>query len=230
MRPDALRPWWPRTIRPEAIFDRRDMTTSGHRLRTCMITGDADETTLLRQVERALAAGVDFVQLRRRDRSAREMEALAKRLVALSPAARARLLVNGRLDVALAAGAAGIHLPADGLPVAEVRRAVPPGFIVSRSTHRPDEVARAFREGASFVVFGPIFPTASKPGHPGVGLEALAEVASSVPIPVYALGGVTPVRLPGIAETGARGIAGISVFEREERLDALFERLGELSS
>ena len=56
MRPDALRPWWPRTIRPEAIFDRRDMTTSGHRLRTCMITGDADETTLLRQVERARQA------------------------------------------------------------------------------------------------------------------------------------------------------------------------------
>jgi thiamine-phosphate pyrophosphorylase len=195
-----------------------------------MITGDADEASLVRQVERALLAGVDFVQLRRRTLSGRELEALAKRLVALASRASGKILVNGRLDVALSAGAAGVHLPADGLPVAEVKKVVSTGFVVSRSTHSREEVERAYREGASFVVFGPIFPTASKPGHPGVGLEALKETVSSVPIPVYALGGVTPERISQIHDTGAHGVTGISVFEREEDLQALFERLRTSSS
>lgn len=195
-----------------------------------MITADVDETSLVLQVQRALEAGVDFVQLRRRNRPVREVEALAKRLIALSPLARERVLVNGRLDAALSSGAAGVHLPSDGLPIAGVRRVAPRGFVVSRSTHSREAVERAFGEGASFVVFGPIFPTASKPGHPGVGLEALSEVVSSVPIPVYALGGVTPQRVSQIADTGVHGIAGISVFEREEGLRALFERLGHRKS
>ncbi len=190
-----------------------------------MITADVDETSLVLQVDRALGAGVDFVQLRRRNRPVREVEALAKRLVGLSPHARERVLVNGRLDVALSAGAAGVHLPANGLPVAAVKRVVPESFVVSRSTHNRQAVERAFGEGASFVVFGPIFPTASKPGHPGVGLEALEEIVSSVPIPVYALGGVTPERVAQIADTGAHGIAGISVFEREETLRELVARI-----
>ena len=204
--------------------------TSSRRLGTCMITADVDEESLVRQVERALAAGVDFVQLRRRSRPTREVEALARRLVGLSPRARERILVNGRLDVALSSGAAGVHLPADGLPVAAVKQVVPEGFVVSRSTHTREAVERAFGEGASFVVFGPIFPTASKPGHPGVGLEALEEVVRSVPIPVYALGGVTPERVPQIADTGARGIAGISAFEREDALRELLARIHPVSS
>jgi thiamine-phosphate pyrophosphorylase len=190
-----------------------------------MITGDVDETRLVHQVERALALGVDFVQLRRKGRPIREVEALAKRLVGLSSGAPEKILVNGRLDVALSAGAGGVHLPADGLPVAAVRKAVPPPFVVSRSTHSREAVERAYREGASFVLFGPVFPTPSKSGHPGAGLEVLAEVVASVPIPVYALGGVTPERVSPIAETGARGIAGISVFEREASVRVLFERL-----
>jgi thiamine-phosphate pyrophosphorylase len=191
-----------------------------------MITAEADDFTLLRRVEHALEAGVDLVQLRQRSRAARELENLAKRIVALSPRARERLLVNGRLDVAISSGAAGVHLPSDGLPVAEVRRVAPRGFVVSRSTHSREEVEQAFREGASFVVFGPIFPTPSKPGHPGVGLEALEEIVSSVPIPVYALGGVTPERISQIENAGAHGIAGISIFESEERVRELFARLG----
>lgn len=196
-----------------------------------MITAEVvDETSLVHQVERAFAFGVDFVQLRRRERPAREVEALAKGLVGLSPGAGARVLVNGRLDVALSAGAGGVHLPADGLPVAAVRRVTPLDFVVSKSTHSREAVERAYGEGASFVLFGPVFPTSSKPGHPGVGLEALAEVASSVPIPIYALGGVTSERISQIADAGARGIAGISVFEREESLRALFEQLDRLES
>jgi thiamine-phosphate pyrophosphorylase len=195
-----------------------------------MITAEVDETTLVRQVERALGFGVDFVQLRRRERPAREIEALAKRLIGLFPGAAEKLLLNGRLDVALSVGAGGVHLPANGLPVAAVRGAVPPGFVVSRSTHSREAVERSYREGATFVLFGPVYPTSSKPGHPGVGLEVLAEVVSSVPIPVYALGGVTPERVPQLADAGAGGIAGISIFEREDGVRALFERLDRLES
>jgi thiamine-phosphate pyrophosphorylase len=191
-----------------------------------MITSDADEDLLVRRVERAVAAGVDFVQLRRKDRPGRELESLARRLAAISPLVRERLLVNGRLDVALSSRAAGVHLPARGLPTAAVLRAAPPGFLVSRSTHGREEVERAFEEGASFVVFGPIFPTASKPGHPGVGLKSLEEAVSSAPIPVYALGGITPDRVAAIEATGASGIAGITVFEDDATLGALLERIG----
>jgi thiamine-phosphate pyrophosphorylase len=190
-----------------------------------MITSDVDESLLVPRVERALAAGVDYVQLRRVNRPGREVETLAKRIAGLAPTARGRLLVNGRLDVALSSRAKGVHLPSRGLPVGEVRKVAPPGFVVSRSTHQRAEVERAFDEGASFVVFGPIFPTASKPGHPGVGLKALENAVSSAPIPVYALGGIAPDRIAQIAETGAHGIAGISIFEEEDSLRALFERL-----
>ena len=196
------------------------------RLRSMMITSDVDESVLVLRVERAVAAGVDYVQLRRRDRPARELESLARRLAGISSVIRERLLVNGRLDVALSSRAAGVHLPARGLPVAAVVGAAPPGFVVSRSTHRREEVQRAFDDGASFVVFGPIFSTASKPGHPGVGLKSLEEAVSSAPIPVYALGGITPDRIAAIEDTGAHGIAGISVFEDDVALRTLFERIG----
>jgi thiamine-phosphate pyrophosphorylase len=195
-----------------------------------MITGDVSGETLVRQVQRAVAAGVDFVQLRRRGLPARDLESLARRLLDVARGTGSRILVNGRLDVALAVGASGVHLPADGLPTSRVRKAAPPDFVVSRSTHVPGEVERAFREGASFVVFGPIFPTPSKPGHPGVGLDALREAVAAAPVPVYALGGVTPERVEQIACAGAHGVAGISVFEREEKLVALLDRIRRTSS
>jgi thiamine-phosphate pyrophosphorylase len=190
-----------------------------------MITSDVDESLLVPRVERALRAGVDYIQLRRRNRPGRELEALAKRIAALSRTAPERLLVNGRFDAALSSRAAGVHLPSRGLPVAEVRKIAPPGFLVSRSTHRREDVERAFDEGASFVVFGPVFPTTSKPGHRGVGLKALEDAVSSAPIPVYALGGIAPETIAQIEETGAHGIAGITVFEEEDSLRALFERV-----
>jgi len=208
-----------------AFFSRKSSNMTSRRLRTMMITSDTSEDRLLVQVERALGAGVDYVQLRRRDIAAGELQSLAKRLVGLSARSREALLVNGRLDVALSSHAKGVHLPARGLPTEAVLRVAPPGFIVSRSTHRGEEVESAREQGANFVVFGPVFPTRSKPGHPGVGLAALAAAVSSAPIPVYALGGITPERISAIEDTGAQGIAGISVFEDEESLRALLDRL-----
>jgi thiamine-phosphate pyrophosphorylase len=203
------------------------MSSVRRRLGTLLITGEGDDDTVILRVERALALGCELVQLRRRDRPGREVERLARRLVDLA-GARERILVNDRLDVALSTGAAGVHLPAEGLPVADVRRIAPPGFVISRSIHRVEEVRRAYQQGASLLVFGPIFPTPSKPGHPGVGLEALADAVRAAPIPVYALGGMTPDRLSLVAATGAHGIAGISMFQSDESLRALFEHLGGL--
>ena len=197
------------------------LPTSRTPLTTYMITSAGAEVDILAAVSRALRLGVDLVQLRRPGASARALQALVERCARLEPRARERLLVNDRLDVALASGIAGVHLPATGLPVAAVRRRAPAGFRIGVSTHTGEEVRRAAEEGASFVVFGPVFPTSSKPGHPGLGLDALASAARSSPIPVFALGGVAPERLADIVAAGASGVAGISSFEDESRLVSL---------
>jgi thiamine-phosphate pyrophosphorylase len=195
-----------------------------------MITGDTDDASLVRQVEQSLRLGVDYVQLRRKSATARELERLALRLAVLGSEARRRILVNDRLDVALSAELAGVHLPADGLPAGAVRRCLPPEFLVACSTHSRAEAEAAAREGASFLVFGPVFPTRSKPGHPGVGVEALAEVAAAVEVPVYALGGVTAERLSRIAAAGASGVSGISAFEKRASLEAMLAHCRSLGS
>jgi thiamine-phosphate pyrophosphorylase len=191
-----------------------------------MITGDADDAALVGQVERALRLGVDYVQLRRKSATARGLERLALRLASLGSESRRRILVNDRLDVALSAGLGGVHLPSEGLPALAVRRILPPDFLVACSTHSRAEAESAARAGASFIVFGPVFPSRSKPGHPGLRVEALAEVASAVNVPVYALGGVAPDRIPAIAASGASGVSGISAFEDEATLESLLSRCG----
>ena len=171
------------------------------------------------------AAGVDGIQLRRKELPDRVLLALAERARSLLPPATA-VLVNGRLDVALAAGASGVHLPAAGLPTAEVRRladSLGAEVLVGRSTHRPEEVARARDEGADYAVFGPVYPTPGKErfGEPP-GLAGL-ERACAAGLPVLALGGVDPGRFAEVAAAGAAGAAGIRMFERPEGLAGLVE-------
>jgi thiamine-phosphate pyrophosphorylase len=121
----------------------------------------------------------------------------------------ARLLVNGRADLALAAGADGVHLPADGVPVAPLRRRFGRALLLGRSTHRLEEVAEAAQAGADYVVFGPVFPVPGK-GEPA-GLERLA-AAAALGVPVLALGGIGLAELPRVAAAGAAGAAGIRLF------------------
>jgi len=192
------------------------------RLATYMITKDEPET-LVAAVERAIAAGVERVQIRLPGVAGRNVERIVGSLVARDTGLRKRLIVNDRLDVALAMGLAGVHLPRNGLLPADVRRHVPEGFVIGVSTHRVEEVMEAGRGGADFVVFGPIFETNSKPGHKGVGLAQLERAVAQTSVPVYALGGIAPKHLVGVAETGAAGVAGISMFSSEAAL-------GELSS
>lgn len=198
------------------------------RLRTYMVTGDAVDQLLMGQIGRALELGVDLVQIRRKTETARELQSLVVAVLKAFPEARERILVNDRLDVALAAGAGGVHLPASGLPTGSVRQSAPSGFLVARSVHSPHEAIRAAREGASFVVFGPIYSTPSKPGHPGAGTDRLREVVESTSVEVFAIGGIDARRASDVARAGAAGVAGISVFRSAEALTELMKRLGEL--
>jgi thiamine-phosphate pyrophosphorylase len=163
---------------------------------------------------RALAGsgltGICAVQLREKDLDDRALLELARAArTALPPAIP--LLVNGRLDVALAAGADGVHLPADGVPVAPLRARFGSGVLIGRSTHSVAEVERARDEGADYVTFGPVWETPGKVAPVGTG-ELVRAVAAGVP--VYALGGVTLERFGELAAAGAAGVAAIRLFQR----------------
>lgn len=176
--------------------------------------GSADDESLdaFRGGVAELAAdGVDGLQVREKHLDDDVLLRLVEAAVDAAPAGL-RILVNGRADVAVAAGAAGVHLPSRGLPVAAVRRRFP-SLLLGVSTHRPGEGAAARRDGADYVTFGPLHPTPSKPGWESPpGLDGLGRAASAAGLPVFALGGVGPADVPAVAEAGAHGVAGIRVF------------------
>lgn len=162
---------------------------------------------------RALAAtgSTTAVQIREKDLEDRPLWELT-RLARSVLAPPVRLLVNGRLDVALAAGADGVHLPSDGVPVTPLRERFGPAVLIGRSAHRVEEVERARDEGADYVTFGPVYPTPGK--GPPVGLAGLERaVASAGGLPVFALGGVTLPRFGELARAGAAGVAAIRLFQ-----------------
>jgi thiamine-phosphate pyrophosphorylase len=140
---------------------------------------------------------------------ARDLLGLARALQAVCGSAGQPLLVNDRLDVALAAGAAGVHLPATGFAPEEARRLLPPGALVGVSCHSAEDVARAAAGGADFATFGPVFDTPSKRrfGAP-VGLGRLAE-AARLGLPLLGLGGVDLANAAQVVAAGAHGVAAI---------------------
>src|SRR5215471_11047826 len=171
-------------------------------------------TPLFRYIERALQNGVDWIQIREKDLSARELYALTTQVLELAWPYPARILVNARADVALAAGAHGVHLPGSSIAPKILRTIVPEGFLIGVSVHTPEEIRMAQGEEADFVVFGPIFPPLSKSASlPPVGIDGLRDAVRNVTIPVLALGGITPENASTCIEAGAAGIAGISLFQ-----------------
>lgn len=182
--------------------------------RLCLVTDRAHTRgrPLLEVVEAALAGGVDAVQLREKDLPARDLLELALRLGSLCRRYDARLLINDRIDVALAAGADGVHLPGGSFGLADARHLLGPSALLGISTHALTEARAAAAGGADFIVFGPVFDTPSKRpfGLPPVGLDALAEAARSVTLPVFAIGGVSVDRIEAVCERGVHGIAAIA--------------------
>jgi thiamine-phosphate pyrophosphorylase len=217
------------------ITDRRQFSGSAAEQRAA----------LLRKISEAACCGVDYIQLREKDLSARDLLQLAEEAGKSVEAARSqralrksqlgtRLLINSRMDVALACGADGVHLRADDISAAEARviftKAASAGnwkpetenFVIAASCHTANDVRRAASDGADFVVFAPVF---EKGGQRGVGLEALRaacrgtpkvsmpEASPAVYIPVLALGGVTLENAHACMEAGAAGIAAIRLFQ-----------------
>jgi thiamine-phosphate pyrophosphorylase len=179
---------------------------------------------LLASIAEATRCGVDFIQLREKDLSARELEMLASEAITLirehsgaNSFVSTRLLINSRLDVAMAVRASGVHLRSDDISVADARAALTATgfadqFLIAQSCHTVEEVRQAALEKASFVVFGPVFEKQDVPQAAPSGLQALAD-ACRVGIPVFALGGVTPANATSCVAAGARGIAGIRLFQ-----------------
>ncbi|MDP8988575.1 MAG: thiamine phosphate synthase [Acidobacteriota bacterium] len=171
-------------------------------------------TNLLDNIARVLAAGVEWIQIREKDLSARELFDLTALALGLPNPHRAKILVNTRVDVALAAGAAGAHLPGGSPAPRGWRACSPQGFSIGVSCHTLDEVRAAEQEGADYAMFGPVFAPRSKATALELrGLEALAEAARAVRIPVLALGGITRENALDCMRAGASGVAAISMYQ-----------------
>ena len=158
----------------------------------------------------AARGGLGAVQLREKDLSARDLHDLGASLQETLDPYRVPLLINDRIDVALALDAAGVHLAGHSLPTRSARRVLGPDKLLGVSTHSLDAARQAAEEGADFVVFGPVFATPSKLAYgPPQGLPRLADVVGGLPVPVIGIGGITPANVPQVMQTGAHGVAMI---------------------
>ena len=190
---------------------------------------------LLLRIAEAARLGINFVQLREKELATRDLESLARDAVAKMRAfgAKTQLLINSRTDVALAAGADGVHLRSKDVSPEVVRRVWLEGKgkgrpVIGVSCHTAEEVAAAGYSGADFVVFSPVFEKKGNRSSAGAGLEQL-RIACRNQIPVYALGGITPENAETCVIAGARGIAGIRIFQ-EGSLAANLSRFRTVSS
>jgi len=178
---------------------------------------------LVRQAREAFAAGVDAIHLREPDVDAASLLAAACAMAPLG-----RLIVGERADVALAAGAAGVHLRGDGPPAARVRALIGDAMTLSRAVHAEREARQWGSDGAlDWLVAGTAFETASKPGRAIIGIAGLAAMARASRLPVVAIGGITDGNAPAVRAAGARGVAGIGLFLqpiRRDYVDRLRER------
>ena len=159
-------------------------------------------------VSAALRAGVRAVQLREKDLPTRPLLALARELTDLARSYGARVLVNDRADICLTAGSDGTHLPAMGLRPAAARRVLGPGRLIGVSAHSTDEAVRAEKDGADFIVLGPIFETPAKRDFgPPIGLGELERARMRCSVPLFGIGGVTTPRVRDVVKAGAHGVA-----------------------
>jgi thiamine-phosphate pyrophosphorylase len=166
------------------------------------------------QARLAARAGIDLFQLREKTLTGHALLELARDVQVVLSGSVTRLIVNGRADVAVLAGAFGVHLPADGLSAHDVRRAFP-GLQIGVSTHDLEESRRAAAEGADYLVYGPVFATPGKEAR-ATGATALADVVRAVALPVLAIGGVTEKNAALVRRAGAQGVAAIRELQGED--------------
>jgi thiamine-phosphate pyrophosphorylase len=159
-----------------------------------------------------LAGGADFLQLRAKGRPTEEIERLARILLPLCREAGVPFIVNDHPAIAAAVGADGVHIGQDDGSLAAVREIVGAGMTVGRSTHSPEQARAALAEGFDYIGFGPLFPTPTKLGRPGIGLENIPAVQAEVggKIPVFCIGGIKRENLPEVLAAGARNVVIVS--------------------
>jgi thiamine-phosphate pyrophosphorylase len=185
---------------------------------------------LIEKTEEVAKAGVDWIQLREKDLSARQLVELADRAISCA-GSRSAVLVNDRVDVACVTGAAGVHLGEHSLPPDEAKRLVNQrgartNFIVGVSAHSLEGAMQAEQAGADYVIFGPVHATPSKAGFgPPQGVPHLREVCQRLAIPVLAIGGITMENAGECLAAGAAGIAAIRLFQDAADLYALVREL-----
>jgi thiamine-phosphate pyrophosphorylase len=182
-------------------------------------------------IRNAVDAGADWIQIREKEMTARELFRVAHDAIAVATGGASRVLINDRLDVALALRAAGVHLGSESAPVAAVAKwcragNAPEEFLIGRSCHDLDEALDAERGGASYIFFGPVFATPSKMRYgPPQGVARLGEVASRLRIPVLAIGGIDVHNAGECLGAGAAGIAAIRFFQQSFSADELKQQL-----
>ena len=182
---------------------------------------------ILSLVEKAVRAGVSMIQLREKSITAGQLFELAAKAARFTKTSPTKLLVNDRADLALAAGADGVHLTARSLRAEIVRRSFPDGLTVGVSAHSLEDVRRARDGGADFATFSPVFATASKAryGAPQ-GVAKLREVSETFPdFPVIALGGIDETSFTEALDHGAKGIAAIRLLNDEENLQSIVKKI-----
>ena len=195
----------PSDLRLYAVTDRRALPAG---------------VTLAQAVEAALDGGVTCLQLREKEASAGEILALARTLLPLCRARRVPLLINDRVDIALAAGADGVHLGQEDLPLPEARALLGPDRILGATAHTVEEALRAQAEGADYLGVGAMFPTGTKTDTVPTSADTLKAICAAVSIPVVAIGGVNARNLPTLAGTGIAGAAVVSAIFSQSDLTA----------
>lgn len=186
------------------------------------LTPEADDELrqklLLKAIKRAATEGVEYIQLRERDLDSRALEELALKAAATirRAASNSKLLVNSRIDIAIAAGADGVHLRSQDISASEARsifsHAGQSAVVIAVSCHSRTEVESAYSHGADFVVLGPIFESHS--GSSPLGVKTLRAICKHLPLPIFALGGVTEGNTGECMKAGAAGVAGIRLFQQ----------------
>jgi thiamine-phosphate pyrophosphorylase len=194
--------------------------------RLCVIiTGALCVRPLEWTVKEALAGGADIIQLREKSLPDREWLLRAELLRRWTAEARALFIVNDRPDIARLAGADGVHVGQDDLPLPRVRRLVGAEFVIGVSTHNLEQLRQAITDGASYVGVGPVFTTSTKPVSELAGLEYVRQAAAETALPAFAIGGITPANVEQVVQAGLNRVAVSSVVCRAENPRAIVQEI-----
>ncbi len=190
-------------------------------------TGGAEaEEELLAKITAALSGGIRLIQLREKQLNARQLLRLAKKLRAITRDYGASLLINDRLDIALASGADGVHLAVSSFSPKEARRLFGKGKLIACSTHSAEQAVAAQAGGADFITLGPVFYTPSKAAYGApLGLKSFKDITSNILVPVFALGGVKETNIKEVRRAGAYGYAMISEIMAADNIKETTEKI-----